>query len=126
MTAMYWTAMYWPYFPTYTYHSPIDALYEGIPSSDRVLILYEKTRMAGLQSGEGCMMIDSDVWAQRINVTDIQTDSHVSIANALRRAAKTEPAVLCNFALISTILDRSRQNKICGSLTDDQNLAKMN
>jgi len=28
-----------------------------------------KTRMAGLQSGEGRMMIDSVVWAQYINVT---------------------------------------------------------
>jgi len=32
--------------------------------------------MAGLQSGEGRMMIDSVVWAQYINVTD----SHVAIA----------------------------------------------
>jgi len=40
--------------------------------------------MAGLQYGEGCIMIDSVVWAQFINVTD----SHVAIAtNALRRAA---------------------------------------
>jgi len=38
--------------------------------------------MAGLQSGEGCMTIDSVVWAQYINVTDTQTDSHVAIANA--------------------------------------------
>jgi len=41
--------------------------------------------MAGLQSGEGRMMIDSVVWAQHINVTDRhtdrQTDSHVAIAN---------------------------------------------
>jgi len=37
--------------------------------------------MAGLQSGEGRMMIDSVVWAQYINVTDRQTDSHVAIAN---------------------------------------------
>jgi len=29
--------------------------------------------MAGLQSGEGRMMIDSVVWAQNINVTDTQT-----------------------------------------------------
>jgi len=34
--------------------------------------------MAGLQSGEGRMMIDSVVWAQYINVAD----SHVVIANA--------------------------------------------
>jgi len=46
--------------------------------------------MAGLQSGEGRMMIDSVVWAQYINVTDTQTDTqrdrqtdrHVAIANA--------------------------------------------
>jgi len=35
--------------------------------------------MAGLQSGEGCMMIDSVVWAQYINVTD----SHDAIASAV-------------------------------------------
>jgi len=29
--------------------------------------------MAGLQTSEGCMMIDSVVWAQYINVTDTQT-----------------------------------------------------
>jgi len=29
--------------------------------------------MAGLQSGEGRMMIDSVVWPQYINVTDRQT-----------------------------------------------------
>jgi len=29
--------------------------------------------MAELQSGEGRMMIDSDLWAQYINVTDTQT-----------------------------------------------------
>jgi len=28
------------------------------------------------------MMIDSVVWAQYINVTDTQADSHVAIANA--------------------------------------------
>jgi len=38
--------------------------------------------MAGLQSGEGRVMIDSVVWAQYINVTDRHTDSHVAIANA--------------------------------------------
>jgi len=37
---------------------------EGIPSSYyRVHAWYEKSRMAGLQSGEGGMMIDSVVWA---------------------------------------------------------------
>jgi len=30
--------------------------------------------MAGLQSDEGRMMIDSVVWAQYVNVTDRQTD----------------------------------------------------
>jgi len=44
-----------------------------IPVSYRVYICYGKTRMAGLQSGEGRMMIDSVVWAQYINVTDTQT-----------------------------------------------------
>jgi len=47
---------------------PFDALDEGT-----VHIWYEKTRTAGLQYGEGRMMIDSVVWAQHINVTDTQT-----------------------------------------------------
>jgi len=34
--------------------------------------------MAGLQSAEDRMMLDSVVWAQYINVTDTQTDRHVS------------------------------------------------
>jgi len=38
--------------------------------------------MAGLQSGEGRMMIDSVVLTQYINVTDTHTDSHVAIANS--------------------------------------------
>jgi len=47
-----------------------DALNEGIPFSYRVHIWCGKTRMAGLHSREGRMMIDSVVWAQYINVTD--------------------------------------------------------
>jgi len=35
-----------------------------------------KTRMTGLQSGEGRMMIDSVVWAQYINMTVTQTRRH--------------------------------------------------
>jgi len=38
---------------------------------------------AGLQSGKGHMMMDSVVWAQYINMTDTQTDSHVAITNAV-------------------------------------------
>jgi len=44
--------------------------------------------MAGLQVGEGRMMIDSVVWAQYINVTHShvamtwQTHCHVAVANA--------------------------------------------
>jgi len=55
----------------------------GIPPSYRVRIWCGKTRLAGLQYCEGRMMTDSVVWAQYINVTDTQTDSHVAIANAL-------------------------------------------
>jgi len=36
--------------------------------------------MAGLQSAEGRMMIDSVVWAQYINVTDRQTTRIITIA----------------------------------------------
>jgi len=50
--------------------------------------------MAGLQSGEGRMIIDSVAWAQYINVTDTQTHRKPhSIANAVPthvlRAAET-------------------------------------
>jgi len=63
---------------------PLTPSMRGIPSSYLVHVWYEKTRMAGLQSGEGRMIIDSVVWAQEayINVTDTQTDSDVAIANA--------------------------------------------
>jgi len=49
--------------------------------------------MAGLQSREGRMMIDSVVWAQYINVTDTQTATQPrrhssSRPNALRLAEK--------------------------------------
>jgi len=45
------------------------------PSSYRIHIRHGKSKMA---EGEGCIMIDSVVWAQYINVTD----SHVAIAIA--------------------------------------------
>jgi len=45
---------------------PFEALNGGILSSYRVHIWYGKTRMAGLQSGKGRMMIDAVVWAQYI------------------------------------------------------------
>jgi len=48
----------------------------------QVDIWYGGTRMVGLQSVKGHMMSDSVVWAQYINVTDMQTDSHVAAANA--------------------------------------------
>jgi len=54
---------------------PFDAFSEVdfLELSGSYLVAYKKTRMAGLQSGEGRMMIDSVVWAQYINVTDTQT-----------------------------------------------------
>jgi len=45
-----------------------------MPSSYRVLVWCGKFRMAGLQSSEGRMMIDSVVWAQCFKVTDTQTN----------------------------------------------------
>jgi len=54
-----------------------------IPSSYPVHIWCGKTRMAGLQSREGCMMIDSIVWAQYIN------DSRID--RQLRRASIETP-----------------------------------
>jgi len=72
--AVWWmTAFYWPDFPTFTYPSPVWLSMIGFPSSYRVHIWYGKTRMAGLQSGEGCKMIDSVIWAKYINMTDTRT-----------------------------------------------------
>jgi len=64
--------------------------------SYRVHIGYGKTRMAGLQSDEGRMMIDSVVWAQHINVTDTQTHSHVATANAMPRHRVGRQSVFCS------------------------------
>jgi len=66
----------------------------------------EKPRMAGLQSGEGRMMIDSVVLAQYINVTDTHTDRHVTVATAAlthcyrrhninNKVALTSPVCFC-------------------------------
>jgi len=71
MAALWWmTAIYWPDFPTFTYPCPI----WEIPRSIEFIFGMEKTRMAGLQSDEGrmMMMIDSVVWVQHINVRDRQ------------------------------------------------------
>jgi len=85
------TAIYWPDFPTFTHPLPFDAFSERDPFE--LHVRYGRTRMAGLQSGVGRMMIDSVVWAQYINVTDTQTDKQTRRlskcrANVLRRAAK--------------------------------------
>jgi len=57
----------------HTYTIPFDAFNVGDPMNYRVHIWYGNTRVAGLQSGDGHMTIDSIVWAQHINVTDTQT-----------------------------------------------------
>jgi len=74
----------------------LDPFNEGIPSSYRVHIWYGKTTKAGLQSGEGCMMIHSVIWAEYINMTDTRTatqprrDSNCC-PNALRTGGKNGP-----------------------------------
>jgi len=66
--ALWWmTAIYWPDFLTLPTSLPFDAY------SYRVHIWYGKTRMAGLQSDEGRMIIDSVIWAQHIIMTDAQS-----------------------------------------------------
>jgi len=81
------TAIDCPTFLTFTHLTPS---MRKITSSYRVHIWYEKTRMAGLQSGEGRLMIDSVVWAQYINVTDRQPHRHSKCrTKALHRKAKT-------------------------------------
>jgi len=61
-----------------------------IPSRYWVRVWYGKTRMAGQQSREGRMMIDSVISAHYVNVSDKHTASHRSNrrSNALRRLAK--------------------------------------
>jgi len=66
------SSLYWPDFPTYLALSHLTPSMRGVPRSYRVHVWYEKIRTAGLQSGEGRMMIDSVVWAQHINVTATQ------------------------------------------------------
>jgi len=56
----------------------------------RVHIRYGKTRMAGLQSREGCTRIDSDIWAQHIKMANRQPHCHSKCrANALYLAQRT-------------------------------------
>jgi len=75
------------------------AWYAGVLSA--IHIRYGKTRMAGLQSGEGHTMIDSVVWAQYVNVTDTQNPRHRSkcCVNALCRAAKTMELIKTVFGI---------------------------
>jgi len=68
-------AIYWTDFPTLSCPSLVCRLRWGDAYIYRVHIWYGITRTAGLQSGEGPMMIDSVVWPQYINVTDTQTDT---------------------------------------------------
>jgi len=68
-------------FPNTAYHL-MPSLRE-IPSSYRVYIWYGKTRMAGLQSREGCMMIDSRCLGtihQRDRHTYSVTDTHTAMS----------------------------------------------
>jgi len=55
------------------FYSPLFHATTSIFSSYRVHIWYGKSRVAGLQSGESRMMIDSVVWLQHINLPDRQT-----------------------------------------------------
>jgi len=71
-----------PDFATITYPSPIlTPSTTKIHSNFRVHNGCGKTRMSGLQSDEGLMMIDSAVWAQYINVTDRQTAASTQYAS---------------------------------------------
>jgi len=65
-----------------------DALNEGHLLELSGSYLVWETRMAGLQSGEGRMMIDSVVWTQHINMTDTQRATHP------RRDSNSRPDVL--------------------------------
>jgi len=92
----------------------------SIPLSYRVHIWCGKTRMAGLQSGEGRMMIDSVVWARYINVTDTQTDtqrdthtdSHVAIANVAPTHCVGRLLTVFNKNRISTVTIHTQQQPL--------------
>jgi len=82
---LWWvTATYFPDFCLPVLH--LMPSMREIPSSCRVHIWYGKIRMAGLQSVEGRMMINSVVWAQYINVTDAHSKC---CANALCQLVQT-------------------------------------
>jgi len=64
--------------------APFDAVDKGVPLELSDNIWYAKTRMAGLQSDKGRMMINSVVLAKihpRDRHTDRHTDRHGTIAN---------------------------------------------
>jgi len=67
------------------FYLPLSQVTPSITSSYRI-IRYEKTRMAGLQSGEGRMMIRLSR-LDTIHQRDRHTDSHVAIVNVDRRTA---------------------------------------
>jgi len=71
---------------TYLHLSHLTPSATGILSSYRAHSWYGKTRMAGLQSGEGHMIIDSVVWAQYTNMSDTPTHRQ------LRHHSNSHPA----------------------------------
>jgi len=81
-----------------------DAVVQGDPLE--VDIWYGKTRMAGLQSGEDCMMINSVVQAQYINVTDtqraIQTRRHSNSCPNSTQCIGWQNAIPCVVSMQST------------------------
>jgi len=74
------------------FYLPLSHLTPSLPLGYLVHVWRGKTRMAGLQSGEDHMMIDSVVWAQYINVTDRHTDTQT------RRHSKCHIDALCQAA----------------------------
>jgi len=83
----------------------VSPMFDALNEGDLLELLgsYGKTRMTGIQSGEGRMLIDSVIWAQYINVTDMQTatqprrDSN-SRLDALRSGSKNSTK-FCNIGI---------------------------
>jgi len=101
-----------------TYPQHLTPSVTKIPSNYQVHIWYGKTRMAGLQSGEGRMMIDS----RRLGTThqcDRHTDSHVATAIAALTCSKHSGSKSHNYRqLHNTTVTRAVQ--LIFSQTPDQ------
>jgi len=79
-----------------------DTLNEEDPLELSGLYLVWETRIAGLQSGEGRMMIDSVVWRNTSNVTDRQQRRHSRNASVDHNRERRQGKDVCRSEMITT------------------------